>query len=105
MAGNILTIDNSMYRVSQNCQNIYGEHMNLNKIHFINSKKYNETFVGKFELGIKEPHHTYNKTDNYEVIDIVKYSSLIFIIFTIIYRIPFMIMRKLFRKLKNKRTI
>ena len=97
MAGNILRRKGNYYRVSQNCERIYGEHMNLNHILNLSPDKYVEKHCGKFNLGINEPHHTYNESKSFEVIDVVKSSNFSFILFTLFYRFPIMI----FKKIKN----
>jgi len=97
MAGNILILNEKLFRVSQNCEKIYGEHMSLNEINVISKDEYVEVFNGKFELGIKNPHHTYNSSENFEVIDVVKYTSLVFVLFTLFYRLPIMTVKKVIK--------
>ncbi|MFD1861993.1 hypothetical protein [Planococcus chinensis] len=88
-AGNILKHQGKMYRPSQLCTNTYGEALIFNEILNLSTEMYKEkeherifTHQLKFSQN-KEWHgmHTYNATENYEIIDMkIERVSLITII-------------------------
>ncbi len=104
MAGNILEDDDKLYRISQNCENIYGEHMNVNEVTVLSKNIYHEKHLGKLELNINDYHHTFNRSKNYEVVDIVKYTSINFVLFTLIYRFPILFAKKILRIFKKTKS-
>jgi hypothetical protein len=73
-AGNF--IDGELYRPTQNCKNIYGESITINKVTELNEKNvaeqpYLDIFINKrnkYNLGIRTI-HTINVMNNYIVVD------------------------------------
>lgn len=77
-AGDFISHNNNLYRVSQNCSSIYGENLNFLKITDLSPNSYKEVLIKKIGLndislnsnknynGI----HTYNCDDHYEIIDL-----------------------------------
>lgn len=76
-AGNVFWHHQSWYRPSQLCEESYGEALIFNEITALSDEGYSETETARIfvhELNIKgknrwEGIHTYNATENYEVID------------------------------------
>ena len=79
MAGNIQNIDRNLYRISQNCEIIYGENMSILQIRELTKDKFSETFYKKIE----NPKdyicsHIYNSCNNFELIDGIKKEKNLF---------------------------
>jgi hypothetical protein len=72
-AGGILKIDNDLYRTSQDCQETYGQKIQLYRIEDLTTTNYKETWVDTIEANWEknlEKIHTINQSDNLVVIDI-----------------------------------
>ena len=104
MAGNIVLENGKMFRYSQDCVKRYGNHINKNEILLLNKKEYSEKFIKtldkpKYAVAM----HTYNKSQNYEVVDFsIKQKGLLnFIYYNYMWykQIPNIILKKL--KLKS----
>ena len=79
-AGKMFYDDEVLYRVSQNCKNMYGENLNFLEIGQMSSTQYEENLVKRVTWGdiqIKgnkkyDGIHTYNYDLQYEIIDLQK---------------------------------
>ena len=77
-AGNLFYSDKKLYRVSQNCKNLYGESISFHQILTLNDSCYQETTVSKITVGDIHVNsqksfdgiHTYNLSSRYEIIDL-----------------------------------
>lgn len=77
-AGNFFQINGAIYRVSQNCKNLYGENITFHQIIALSDHDYQETAVSQITVG--EIHvnnrkcfdgiHTYNLNSRYEIVDL-----------------------------------
>lgn len=70
-AGNLISIENKLIRVSQDCSVRYGNKVVLNEILEINSIRYNEIKFSEIHFnrkGIYGP-HTLNRTENFTFLD------------------------------------
>ena len=80
-AGNFIEIDGVIYRPTQNCKNLYGESITINKVIELNEKNveeepYLEIFINqnnRHNSGIRTI-HTINVVDNYMVVDGIKWT-------------------------------
>jgi hypothetical protein len=77
-AGNFILHNDVLYRVSQNCSQMYGENLNFLKITNLSPTSYNEELIKTICLndittnddGIYDGIHTYNCNEQYEIIDL-----------------------------------
>lgn len=75
-AGNFIEVDGVIYRPTQNCKNMYGESITINKITELNEKNVSEEPYLDIVINIKNKHnfgirtiHTINVVDNLIVVD------------------------------------
>lgn len=76
--GNFISYNNDLYRVAQNCSNMYGENLNFLKITNLSPASYEEVLIKKIKLNdillnnnkIYDGIHTYNNDNQYEIIDL-----------------------------------
>lgn len=71
MAGSIISCKDGIFRLAQNCERIYGESVQVNRIDLISPQKYRESFIKTIDrprkaLGM----HTYNAVGNTEIVDL-----------------------------------
>ncbi len=72
-AGNIFKYNNELIFPSQNCINYYGESINFNKLKKNKIIKFNSLTINEINSGLKLKCggcHTYNLSQNYEIIDV-----------------------------------
>ena len=96
-AGNIITVDNELYRPAQNCKEYYGESITINKIITLNENEFKEEaylqITADKESIYSEGIHTINVLDDIIVVDGIK---MIFM--------PFKKMKLFFqKKIKSKK--
>ena len=80
-AGNFIEVDGVIYRPTQNCNNIYGESITINKVTELNEtnvteQPYFDIFINRrnnHNPGIRTI-HTINVIDNYIVVDGIKWT-------------------------------
>lgn len=81
-AGEIFTINNELYRPSQNCENVYGEKISLNKIIKMDEQNYIEELCSEILPSKKFPKilriHNLAISESYIVIDGFRKSYFIF---------------------------
>ena len=80
MGGDIVSINNHQYRISQNNSNLYGDGIKINKIIELNSKIYNEKFIKTLKFNKIYGPHTISFIDNKLFFDyyILKFDILAF---------------------------
>ena len=75
-AGNIITVDNEMYRPAQNCKKYYGESITINKIITLNENEFVEEdylqITADKKSSYSEGIHTINFLDDIIVVDGIK---------------------------------
>lgn len=78
-AGRMFLKDNTIYRVSQNCSDSYGESINFFAIKELELNRYSEELIQKVyakdirtEIKDFDGIHTYNFSETYEIIDLKK---------------------------------
>lgn len=80
-AGNFIEVDGVIYRPTQNCQNIYGESITINRMIELNERNIVEQPYLDIVINKKNKHnpgirtiHTLNVVDNYIVVDGIKWT-------------------------------
>lgn len=80
-AGNFIEVDGVIYRPSQNCENIYGESITINKVDILDETHFSEEpymdiTIDKKNCGNTDIHaiHTINSIDNIITIDGIKWT-------------------------------
>ncbi len=97
-AGGILTVNNELFRVSQDCEKIYGEKINYLKIKSLSTKNYIEKIVGE----VIPPKgyiafHTVNNSGDIQVAD----AKIVLLEFKHIFKNIIKIFNKLIKKINN----
>jgi hypothetical protein len=79
-AGNFIEVDGVIYRPSQNCENMYGESITINRIESLDDTRFIETpymdiSIDRRSYRNKDIHaiHTLNSVDNFITIDGIKW--------------------------------
>lgn len=75
-AGNLIMVDNNIYRPAQNCKNYYGESITINKIIKLDENEFSEEYYFELKADINSEYksgiHTINALDNIIVVDGIK---------------------------------
>ena len=99
-AGAFVKIDESLYRVSQKCDNYYGEAVNVTRIDTLTTEDFHETFIKELRTVDEEYSsrlHTINGLDDIVVVDGTRLQ------FTPIRRIVYELCNKLIRYVSSFR--